>query len=98
MTRKTAFVQGWSCSKFNNFRLALGTNLTFYTSLAKGLKLKARKFWGLIATFLEVTGKKLNRVKITINKLINLEASAVVPTLNATKKIKNSLVVGITIS
>ena len=48
--------------------------LKFYTSVAKGLKLKVRKFWGLIPTFVEVTEKKLigglfalptpNRVKI----------------------------------
>ena len=31
----------------------------FYTSLLKGLKLKVRKFWGLIATFVELTGEKL---------------------------------------
>ena len=31
----------------------------FYTSLRKGLKLKVRKFWGLILTFVEVTGEKL---------------------------------------
>ena len=39
--------------------LALGTNLKFYTSVAKGLKLKVRKFWGLIPTFVEVAGEKL---------------------------------------
>ena len=33
--------------------------LTFYTSVAKGLKLKVRKSWGLIPTFAEVTGEKL---------------------------------------
>ena len=33
--------------------------LKFNTSVAKGLKLKVRKFWGLIPTFVEVTGKKL---------------------------------------
>ena len=45
--------------KFNNLGLALGANLKFYTSLSKGLKLKVRKFWGLIPTFVEVTGEKL---------------------------------------
>ena len=59
MTRKTAFFEGWSWFKFNNLGLALGTNLKFYTSLSKGLKLKVRKFWGLISTFGEVTGEKL---------------------------------------
>ena len=34
-------------------------NLKFYTSEAKELKLKARKFWGQIPTFVEVTWKKL---------------------------------------
>ena len=36
-----------------------GTNLKFYTSVAKGLKLKFRKFWGLLPTFEEVTGENL---------------------------------------
>ena len=39
--------------------LALGTNLKFYPSLSKGLKLKVRKFWGLIPTFVEVIRKEL---------------------------------------
>ena len=34
-------------------------SLKFYTSVAKGLKLKVRKFLGLISTFVEVTGGKL---------------------------------------
>ena len=59
MTRKTAFFEGWSWFKFNNFGMALGTNLKFYTSVANGLKLKGRKFCGLIPTFVEVTGEKL---------------------------------------
>ena len=58
-TRKTVFIEGWSWFKFNNLGLALGTNLKFYTSLSKGLKLKVRKFWRLIPTFVEVTGEKL---------------------------------------
>ena len=33
--------------------------LKFYTSLAKVLKLKVRKFWKLIPTFVEVTEEKL---------------------------------------
>ena len=43
--------------------------MKFYTSVAKGLKLNVRKFWGLIPTLVEVTGEKLaspsilNRVK-----------------------------------
>ena len=59
LTRKTAFFEGWSWFKFNNLGLALGTNLKFYNSLSQGIKLKVRKFWGLILTFVEVTGEKL---------------------------------------
>ena len=33
--------------------------LKIYTSVANGLNLKARKFWVLIFTFVEVTGEKL---------------------------------------
>ena len=58
-TRKTTFFEGLSSFKFNNLGLAVGTNLTFYTSVAKGLKPKVRKFWGVIPTFVEVTRKRL---------------------------------------
>ena len=34
--------------------------MKFCTRFSKGLKLKVRKFWGLILTFVEVTGKKLS--------------------------------------
>ena len=34
-------------------------SLIFYVSVANELKLKGRTFWGLISTFLEVTGEKL---------------------------------------
>ena len=33
--------------------------LKFYTALGKGLKLKVRKFWELIRTFVELAGEKL---------------------------------------
>ena len=59
MTRKLAFFEGRSWFKFNNLGLALGTNLKFYTSVAKGLKLKVKKFWGPNPTFVEVAGEKL---------------------------------------
>ena len=45
--------------KFNNLGLAVGANLKFYTSVPKGLKLKVRKFWELIPTFVEITGEKM---------------------------------------
>ena len=59
MTRKTAFFEGWPWFKFNNLGLTLGANLTFYISVAKGLKLKVRNFWMLIPTFAGVTEEKL---------------------------------------
>ena len=45
--------------KLNNLELALCIALKFYTSMAKELKLKVRKFSGKISTFVEVTEKKL---------------------------------------
>ena len=59
LIRKTAFFEGWSWFKFNNLELTLGTDSKFYTSVAKGLKLKARKFWRLIPSFVEIKGGKL---------------------------------------
>ena len=59
MTRKATFFEGWSWFRLNNLGLAVGTNLKFYTSVAKGLKLKVKMFWGLIPTSVEVTGEKL---------------------------------------
>ena len=45
--------------KFINLGMTLGTNFKFYTSMAKGLKLKVRKFLGLISTFVKTTSEKL---------------------------------------
>ena len=59
MTRQIAFFEGWSWFKFNNFWLAVGTNLKFCTNVAKDLKLKVRMFWEQNPTFLEVTREKL---------------------------------------
>ena len=53
------FFEGLSWFKFNNLGLALGTNLKFSTSVAKGLKLKVSKFWGPNPTLKDVTGEKL---------------------------------------
>ena len=41
------------------FRTGTSMALKFYASVAKGLKLKIRKCWGLIPKFVEVTGEKL---------------------------------------
>ena len=61
MTRRAAFFERLSWFKFNNLGLALGMNLKFYTSMAKELKLKVRKFWRLFSTFVEVPEEKLVR-------------------------------------
>ena len=63
MTRKTDFFEGWSWIKLNNYGLTLDKDLKFYTSVTKGLKLKVRKFWGLIRKkwLAEVTEEKLVR-------------------------------------
>ena len=57
--QKNSFFEGWSWFKFNNLWPALDTNLKFYISVLKGSKLKVRKFWELIPTFVEVKGEKL---------------------------------------
>ena len=57
--QKNCFFEGWSWFKFNNLGLALGTNFKFYISIAERLKLKVRKCWKFVPTFLEVTDEKL---------------------------------------
>ena len=74
MTRKTTFLSGGlGHNKSYDLGLALDMVLKYCTSVAKRLKLKVRKFWGLIPTLVEVTREKLvgggvspilNRVKI----------------------------------
>ena len=59
ISEKYYFFEGWSWFKFNNLRLGPGMVLKFYTSVAKRLKLKVRKFWELTLTFAEVIGEKL---------------------------------------
>ena len=59
LTKKNTFYRRWSWFEFNNLGLALSMTLNIYISVAKWLKLKVRRFWGLILTILEVTGKKL---------------------------------------
>ena len=41
------------------FGLTLSIALKFYASVAKGLKLKVKRYWGIIATFVEVTGETM---------------------------------------
>ena len=57
--QKNHFFKGWYWFKFNSLALVLDTALKIYTSVAKEFKLKVKKFFGLIFTFVEVTGEKL---------------------------------------
>ena len=61
LTRKTAFSEGWSWFKFINLGLALGINLKFYSSVAKGLKLKARAILEANSYVYRSYGRKTNR-------------------------------------
>ena len=56
---KKTFFEEWYWFKLNNLGLPLCMNLKFWNSVVKSLKLKVRKFFGLILTFVEVTGSKL---------------------------------------
>ena len=44
---------------FNKLKLVPGIGLKFYASVANGLNLKVRKFYGLISIFVAVKRKKL---------------------------------------
>ena len=57
--QKNCFFERCTLFKFNNLGLAVGMNLKIYISVAKGLKLKFRKFWRLVPTFVEVTEEKM---------------------------------------
>ena len=61
LIKKNTFFEGWSWFNFNNLGLALVMILKLYTSVAKGLKIKVRKLWGLSHTFAEVTREKTGR-------------------------------------
>ena len=67
---KNHFFEGWPWFKFNNLGLALNMALKFYTSVAKKLILKVRKFLALIPTFVTVTGEKLVGGFFTLNGVI----------------------------
>ena len=51
--------------------LALGMALKFYNSVAKGLKLKVRKFLWQKATFVEIIGEKLVGGSFGRNPILN---------------------------
>ena len=59
LIKKTMFFEGLSWLKLNNLGLTLNVALKLSNGVAKGLKLKVRKFWRLIPTLVEITGKNL---------------------------------------
>ena len=61
----------------NNLGLALVIALKLYTSVAKGLKLKVRKFCVLIPMFVEVTGEKLVGGPSRIGLIVDIDKSRV---------------------
>ena len=67
--RKTFFLSGALGSSLINLGLALDMALKFYSSVAKVLKLKVKKVFGLILTFVEATGKKLVRGTPILNRV-----------------------------
>ena len=69
--QKNYFFEGWSWFNFNNLGLALGMTLKFNKSVAKGLKVKLKMFWGLSPTFVEVTGEKLLRGSFLAPPILN---------------------------
>ena len=68
---KNQFFWGMPLVQVNNLGLALVMALKFYNSVAKGLKLKGRKVWGLIFTLVEVSGKKLVRGSFWPSSILN---------------------------
>ena len=71
LTKKPTFFEEWSWFKFNNLELGLGKNLKFPSRVAKRLKLKLRRFWGLIPTFVEVTRGKTGRGDFLDTPILN---------------------------
>ena len=63
LTRKNNLSEGWSWFKFNNVGLTLDMDLKVYTNMVKELKLKVRKFWGLIPMFVDVVREILVGVR-----------------------------------
>ena len=72
--------------------------LKFYTSVTKGFKLKVRKFYRLIPTFVEVTGEKLvgslfslilNRIKVELRgeRLDSLQLFLGIGTMTTTNEL-----------
>ena len=87
MTTKTTFFEGWFWFKFNNLGLAQGMALKFYTRVAKGLKLKVKKF-------VDVPGEKMIRRVFIASPpptLIGVNGLVTTVTLKKDTKVKNKV-------
>ena len=69
MSRKKHFFKSPPGASSLIWELALGMALKLYASVVKGLKLKVKKFWAIVCTFVEATGEKQNKIK-SIYKLL----------------------------
>ena len=66
----------------NKLGLALGTALKFYTTVEKGLKVKVRRYWRLIPTFIEVAGKKVTVHRYSYSLLFSVIRHPILAALN----------------
>ena len=73
LDQKKQFFERCSYFKFNSLGLALGIALKFYISLAKGLKLKFIKFYGLILTFVKVIRENWQGVFLAAPPTLHLQ-------------------------
>ena len=71
MIKKNNFFEECSWFKFNILGMAGGMVLKFYTSITKGLKLKARKLWRLIPMFVEVSRETLAFLSPVLTKVMH---------------------------
>ena len=85
--KKNAFFEGKSWFKFNYLGVALCMALKFYVSVAKGLKLKVRKFLGIIFTFAQGTGE--NWIELKYWKTLDITNYFQTPLLVFTNAEKN---------
>ena len=86
---KNHFFEGQPWFKFNYLRLALGMDFKFSISIAKSLKLKVRKLFGLILTLAEVTWEKLIREgEILLHILNSIESIRIYGMLKKKSKSK----------
>ena len=85
LTRKNNLFQRWSWLKFNNLGLALDIALQFDAIVAKVSKLKVRKIFGLISTFLTPILNRVNSMNYVVNNMNFLEHILTQPAITCSK-------------